>query len=113
MTSFRAGELPRKSVRDKGTLGHPYGRHGHEFPWPLRTTRQTSRILASLSRKRMLPSLDVRGKESGKPPWESQDSGRRLRVGDLRRRQPRQFRENGSARLLRPRHDARSGSLDS
>ncbi|PKI55406.1 hypothetical protein CRG98_024179 [Punica granatum] len=55
----------------------------------------------------MLPSLDVRGKESGKRPWESQDSGRRLRVGDPRRRQPQQFRENGSARLLRPRHDAR------
>ncbi|OWM87683.1 hypothetical protein CDL15_Pgr009115 [Punica granatum] len=61
----------------------------------------------------MLPSLDVRGKKSGKRPWESQDSGRRLRVGDPRRRQSRQFRENGSARLLRPRHDARSGSLDS
>ncbi|PKI48753.1 hypothetical protein CRG98_030854 [Punica granatum] len=25
---LRAGELPCESVRDKGTLGHPYGRHG-------------------------------------------------------------------------------------
>ncbi|PKI78946.1 hypothetical protein CRG98_000658 [Punica granatum] len=47
--SFGAGELPRESVRDKGTLGHPYGRHGHESPWPLRTTR------ASPTSKRVVP----------------------------------------------------------
>ncbi|PKI67532.1 hypothetical protein CRG98_012116 [Punica granatum] len=58
-------------------------------------------------------SLDVRGKESGKWPWESQDSGRRLWISDPRRRQPRQSEGNGSARLLRSRHGARSGSLDS
>ncbi|OWM76806.1 hypothetical protein CDL15_Pgr021198 [Punica granatum] len=30
----------------------------------------------------MLPSLDARGKESEKRPWESQDSGWMSRVGD-------------------------------
>ncbi|OWM78301.1 hypothetical protein CDL15_Pgr001022 [Punica granatum] len=30
----------------------------------------------------MLPSLDARGKESGKRPWESQDSGWTSWVGD-------------------------------
>ncbi|PKI42433.1 hypothetical protein CRG98_037164 [Punica granatum] len=49
ITSFGVGELPRESVRDKGTLGHPYGRHGRESPWPLRTTR------ASPTSKRVVP----------------------------------------------------------
>ncbi|OWM77050.1 hypothetical protein CDL15_Pgr019849 [Punica granatum] len=30
----------------------------------------------------MLPSLDTRGKESGKRPWESRDSGWMSRVDD-------------------------------
>ncbi|PKI78551.1 hypothetical protein CRG98_001058 [Punica granatum] len=41
-----------------------------------------TRVLTSLSRRRMLPSLDARGKESRKRPWESQDSGWTSRVGD-------------------------------
>ncbi|PKI66543.1 hypothetical protein CRG98_013070 [Punica granatum] len=40
--------------------------------------------LASISCRGMLPSLVARGKESGKRSWESQDSGRGLRVSDPR-----------------------------
>ncbi|PKI59328.1 hypothetical protein CRG98_020283 [Punica granatum] len=29
---FRGERAPRASMRDKGTLGHPFGRHGREFP---------------------------------------------------------------------------------
>ncbi|PKI53190.1 hypothetical protein CRG98_026418, partial [Punica granatum] len=61
----------------------------------------------------MLPSPDVRGKESGKWLWESQDSGRRLRVRDLRVGNRDSLGKNGSARELRAWHGARSGSLDS
>ncbi|OWM76790.1 hypothetical protein CDL15_Pgr028308 [Punica granatum] len=41
-----------------------------------------SEILDSLSREEVLPSLGARGKESGKWPWESRDSGWTLRAGD-------------------------------
>ncbi|PKI41504.1 hypothetical protein CRG98_038106 [Punica granatum] len=44
--------------------------------------KRISRILTLLSCRGTLPSLDARGKESGKQPWESQDSGWKLRVGD-------------------------------
>ncbi|OWM87025.1 hypothetical protein CDL15_Pgr027116 [Punica granatum] len=61
----------------------------------------------------MLRSLDARGKESGKWPWESQDSDRGLRVGDPNGGSRGSPWKNGSARELRARHGARSGSLDS
>ncbi|OWM91132.1 hypothetical protein CDL15_Pgr010162 [Punica granatum] len=61
----------------------------------------------------MLPSPDVRGKESGKWPWESQDSDRWLRVRDPRVGSRGNPWKSGSARELQARHDARSGSLDS
>ncbi|PKI49410.1 hypothetical protein CRG98_030195 [Punica granatum] len=47
----------------------------------------------------MLPSLDARGKESGKRPRESQDSAWALRVEGPERRQPRQVGENGVGAL--------------
>ncbi|OWM72672.1 hypothetical protein CDL15_Pgr010273 [Punica granatum] len=47
----------------------------------------------------MLPSLDARGKESGKRPWESQDSAWALRVTGPERWQQRQLGENGVGTL--------------
>ncbi|PKI66535.1 hypothetical protein CRG98_013062 [Punica granatum] len=45
---------------------------------------QTSRILALLSCRGMLPSLVARGEESGKRPWESRDSARSYGLSDPR-----------------------------
>ncbi|OWM67442.1 hypothetical protein CDL15_Pgr027199 [Punica granatum] len=42
----------------------------------------------------MLPSLVARGKESGKRPWESQDSVWASRVEGSERGQPRQLGKN-------------------
>ncbi|OWM75286.1 hypothetical protein CDL15_Pgr008357 [Punica granatum] len=47
----------------------------------------------------MLPSLVARGKESGKRPWESQDSVWALRVEGSERWQPRQLGKNGVGTL--------------
>ncbi|PKI61394.1 hypothetical protein CRG98_018202 [Punica granatum] len=46
----------------------------------------------------MLPSLDARGKESGKWPWESRDSDRWLQVRDPRVGSRGSPGKNGSAR---------------
>ncbi|OWM74513.1 hypothetical protein CDL15_Pgr005092 [Punica granatum] len=47
----------------------------------------------------MLPSLDARGKESGKQSWESRDSAWALRVAGPERWQQRQLGENGVGTL--------------
>ncbi|OWM77602.1 hypothetical protein CDL15_Pgr017000 [Punica granatum] len=47
----------------------------------------------------MLPSLDARGKESGKWPWESRDSAGRYRWRVPERWQQRQFGKNGVGTL--------------
>ncbi|OWM77702.1 hypothetical protein CDL15_Pgr022375 [Punica granatum] len=47
----------------------------------------------------MLPSLDTRGKESGKRPWESRDSAWMLRVTGPERWQQRRLGENGVGTL--------------
>ncbi|PKI52680.1 hypothetical protein CRG98_026929 [Punica granatum] len=67
-TYFGAEEATSDPCGPRELSATPF-KGSHEFPWLTWV-------------KGVLPSPDVRGKESGKWPWELQDSDRGLRVGD-------------------------------
>ncbi|OWM70994.1 hypothetical protein CDL15_Pgr002263 [Punica granatum] len=105
---LRGERAPGASVRDKGTLGHPFGRHGREFHDPygprgaLQPRNRSYPIMACTFIQRSDRDVTLprcTRKRVGEVALRVARLGLKLRVGNPKGRQPRQLRENGVGTL--------------